>query len=207
MAFRGVVRRPGQPLTGGVRTDMQARLGANPSDVRIHTDATAHRAAQAVNAQAFTAGSHIAYQRSQYNPISAAGRHTLAHELTHVLQQRSGPVAGTAVGGGISGGDQAERETPRRLGLGPQDDARCGCPDGEPAVLRADAERARQRVGAWREADGGRPAAARVRVDGVLQSPAAADLVQFEVNRGRPRRPLRGADGAAEARDAVIAML
>jgi len=108
MAFRGVVRRPGQPQPGGVRTDMGARLGANLSDVRIHTDAAAHRAAQAVNAQAFTAGSHIAFQRSQYNPVSAAGRHTLAHELTHVLQQRSGLVAGTAVGGGISASHPAD---------------------------------------------------------------------------------------------------
>ena len=96
---RDVLRGPGQPLAQAVREDMEARLGADLSGVRIHTDSAAHRAAQAISARAFTAGSHIAFQRSQYNPASAEGRHTLAHELTHVLQQRSGPVTGTDYGG------------------------------------------------------------------------------------------------------------
>ena len=78
---------------------MEARLGADLSDVRFHTDSAAHQAAQAVGARAFTAGSHIAFQRSLYDPASTAGRHTLTHELTHVLQQRSGPVTGTDYGG------------------------------------------------------------------------------------------------------------
>jgi hypothetical protein len=78
---------------------MEARLGADLSDVRIHADSAAQRAAETVNARAFTAGSHIAFQRSQYDPASAAGRQTLAHELTHVIQQRSGPVTGIDHGG------------------------------------------------------------------------------------------------------------
>ncbi len=93
------LRRAGQPLAGTVRTDMEARLGADLSDVRVHTDSAAHQAAQAVGARAFTAGSHIAFQRSLYDPASTAGRQTLAHELTHVIQQRSGPVTGTDYGG------------------------------------------------------------------------------------------------------------
>ena len=96
---RDVLRGPGRPLAGPVREDMEARLGANLADVRIHTDSMAHRAAEAVSARAFTSGSHIAFERSQYNPASAAGRQTLAHELTHVLQQRSGPVTGIDHGG------------------------------------------------------------------------------------------------------------
>ncbi|MGH3250346.1 MAG: DUF4157 domain-containing protein [Trebonia sp.] len=93
------LRGPGQPLAGPVRDDMEGRLGADLSDVRVHADPAAHRAAETVSARAFTAGSHIAFQRGQYNPASAAGRQTLAHELTHVIQQRSGPVTGTDHGG------------------------------------------------------------------------------------------------------------
>ena len=105
---RDVLRGPGQPLAGPVRQDMEARLGADFSDVRVHHDAAGHRAAQSVGARAFTAGSHIAFARSQYDPVSAAGRQTLAHELAHVIQQRSGPVAGTATGGGLRVSDPAD---------------------------------------------------------------------------------------------------
>jgi hypothetical protein len=132
---------------------METRLGANLSDVRIHTDAAAHRAAQAVNAQAFTAGSHIAFQRSQYNPATAAGRHTLAHELTHVLQQRSGPVAGTDAGGGIrvsDPSDQYERAAEagaRRAMAGQAPAARAADGGAHPASPAADTAPVQRRVG------------------------------------------------------------
>ncbi|MGI5281994.1 DUF4157 domain-containing protein [Nonomuraea polychroma] len=97
-----VVESGGTPLDPGVRADMETRFGEDFSDVRLHTDAAAHDSAQAVNASAYTVGSHVVFQRDQYNPSSDAGRHLLAHELTHVLQQRSGPVDGTDTGAGVS---------------------------------------------------------------------------------------------------------
>ena len=48
-----------------------------------------------------------------YQPDSPEGRHTLAHELTHVVQQRSGPVDGTSTGDGVAlshPDDRFERE-------------------------------------------------------------------------------------------------
>lgn len=105
---RDVLRAPGEPLAAPVKEEMEARLGADFSDVRVHTDAAAHRAVQAVSARAFTAGSHIAFQRGRYDPGSAEGRQTLAHELTHVIQQRSGPVAGTGTGQGIRVSDPSD---------------------------------------------------------------------------------------------------
>jgi hypothetical protein len=108
-----VVGSPGAALDHDVREDMEARLGHDFSDVRVHTDGAADASAKAVNAHAYTVGSHIAFQRSAYDPGSQAGRTTLAHELTHVVQQRSGPVDGTAAGGGIKvsdPGDRFERE-------------------------------------------------------------------------------------------------
>lgn len=108
-----VVSSPGVPLDPDVREDMEARLGHDFSDVRVHTDGAAETSAKAVGAHAYTVGSHIAFQRSAYDPGSDAGRTTLAHELTHVVQQRSGPVDGTPTPGGISvsdPGDRFERE-------------------------------------------------------------------------------------------------
>src|SRR5262249_5767780 len=51
----------------------------------------------------------IVFQRDHYDPSSDAGRVTLAHELTHVVQQRSGPVDGTSAPGGIRVSDPADR--------------------------------------------------------------------------------------------------
>ncbi len=99
----------GQPLDPGVRTDMEARLGYDFGDVRVHHDAQAEESARAVNAHAYTGGPNIVFQRDRYDPSSEAGRVTLAHELTHVIQQRSGPVDGTSAPGGIRLSDPSDR--------------------------------------------------------------------------------------------------
>lgn len=104
-----VVGSSGTPLEPAVRTDMESRLGADFSDVRVHTDAAAHDSAKSVGANAYTVGSNVVFQRDAYDPGSLAGQTTLAHELTHVVQQRSGPVEGTPSGGGVSVSDPGDR--------------------------------------------------------------------------------------------------
>lgn len=99
----------GRPLDPDVRTDMEARLGHDFSDVRVHDDASAAASAKAVNAHAYTVGNNVVFQRDQYDPSSHTGRVTLAHELTHVVQQRSGPVDGTSAPGGIKLSDPSDR--------------------------------------------------------------------------------------------------
>lgn len=99
----------GAPLAPDVRQDMEARLGADFGDVRVHTDATAHASAEAVHAHAYTVGSDVVFQRDRFDPSSTEGRTTLAHELTHVVQQRNGPVDGTPAAGGISVSDPSDR--------------------------------------------------------------------------------------------------
>lgn len=99
----------GRALDADVRTDMEARLGHDFSDVRVHDDASASASAKAVNAHAYTVGNNVVFQREQYDPSSQAGRVTLAHELTHVVQQRSGPVDGTSAPGGIKVSDPSDR--------------------------------------------------------------------------------------------------
>ena len=104
-----VIRSGGRPLDPGVRGDMEQRLGHDFGDVRVHDDGAAAASAQAVNAHAYTVGSNIVFQRDRYDPGSQEGKTTLAHELTHVVQQRSGPVDGTAAPGGIKVSDPSDR--------------------------------------------------------------------------------------------------
>ena len=104
-----VVGSGGAPLEPGLRADMEGRFGQDFGDVRIHNDDAAHQSAKSVNAQAYTVGSNIVFQRDKYDPGSEAGKHMLAHELTHVVQQRSGPVDGTDAGGGVKVSDPSDR--------------------------------------------------------------------------------------------------
>ncbi|TQK44151.1 diphtheria toxin-like protein [Streptomyces sp. SLBN-118] len=99
----------GQPLDAGIQREMEARMGDDFSDVRIHTGAQADASARAVQAKAYTVGKEIVFRSGAYNPQADAGKHTLAHELTHVQQQRSGPVTGTPTGGGVAISDPADR--------------------------------------------------------------------------------------------------
>ncbi|MEV6874279.1 DUF4157 domain-containing protein [Amycolatopsis sp. NPDC051128] len=99
----------GAPLDTETRSDMETRFGQDFGDVRVHTDGAAHESAKSVNAQAYTVGSNIVFQRDKYDPSSEGGKHMLAHELTHVVQQRSGPVDGTDAGGGVKVSDPSDR--------------------------------------------------------------------------------------------------
>ncbi len=102
-AVHDVLRSPGQPLGESVRSEMEARLGAGFSDVRLHTGPAALRSAAELGARAYTSGNHVVVGEGGADP------HTLAHELTHVVQQRRGPVAGTDTGTGLSVSDPSDR--------------------------------------------------------------------------------------------------
>ncbi|MEU6806592.1 eCIS core domain-containing protein [Streptomyces neyagawaensis] len=99
-----VLRSPGKPLPEALRSEMEARLGANFRDVVIHDNAAAARSAVEVNADAYTANkNHIVVGPRGLN------KRTLAHELTHVEQQRAGAVAGTDNGNGLRVSDPSDR--------------------------------------------------------------------------------------------------
>lgn len=104
-----VGRGGGSPLVPDVRADMEARLGADFSDVRVHTGGTASSSAAAVGAHAYTVGRDVVFGAGKFDTASTAGRTMLAHELTHVVQQRSGPVSGTPTGDGVSISDPDDR--------------------------------------------------------------------------------------------------
>ncbi len=104
-----VVSGGGSALDEGVRTDMEARMGQDFSDVRVHTGDAADASARSVSAHAYTVGSNIVFQRGTYEPGTTQGQTLLAHELTHVVQQRSGPVDGTPAAGGVKVSDPSDR--------------------------------------------------------------------------------------------------
>jgi hypothetical protein len=85
----------GQPLALGVRHDMEQRFEHDFSKVRVHADPLGQRSAQDVNADAYTAGQHVAFAPGHYAPQTPTGRRLLAHELAHVVQQ-SGAAPTTA---------------------------------------------------------------------------------------------------------------
>ena len=85
------LRGKGDPLAPSLRSWLEPRFGRDFSDVRVHTGSIADSTAGAIGARAYTYGSDIAFRYGAYAPDSSDGRHLLAHELTHVAQQRHAP--------------------------------------------------------------------------------------------------------------------
>ncbi|MET3026071.1 DUF4157 domain-containing protein [Flavobacterium sp. UW10123] len=77
----------GSPLSGKVKTEMESGIGADFSNVRIHNDSNAVQMNKQLGAQAFATGNNIYFNEGKYNPNSKEGKHLLAHELTHTVQQ------------------------------------------------------------------------------------------------------------------------
>jgi hypothetical protein len=78
-------RGGGAPLDEGTRTSMEGALGDSFADVRLHTGAEADALNRSISAKAFTTGSDIFFRKD-----ASPGDHgLLAHELTHVVQQRA----------------------------------------------------------------------------------------------------------------------
>jgi hypothetical protein len=91
----GAMSSGGESLPRAERAHFEDRFGYDFRDVRVHSGAGAAQAASALNARAFTVGQNIFFASGEYQPGSAAGRHLVAHELTHTIQQ-SAPAARAA---------------------------------------------------------------------------------------------------------------
>ncbi len=106
-----VLRSSGRPLPASLRSEMGARYGHDFSRVQVHTDARAGESADAVGALAYTVGRDLVFGSGRYAPASPQGKALIAHELTHVVQQRdAGPPAGTIPIGPESGPEEREAE-------------------------------------------------------------------------------------------------
>ena len=80
-------RGGGSVMDSGTKTFMENRFGTDFSSVKIHTGSEAVQMSRELGAQAFAVGSDIYFNEGKYNPNSDSGKHLLAHELTHTVQQ------------------------------------------------------------------------------------------------------------------------
>ncbi|MEP6635821.1 MAG: DUF4157 domain-containing protein [Acidobacteriota bacterium] len=91
-----VLRSNGEPFDPGVRSLMEAWFEHDFSQVRVHTDARASESARTVNALAYTVGKDVVFASGRYQPQTHSGRHLIAHELAHTIQQGGQPRAAQA---------------------------------------------------------------------------------------------------------------
>ncbi len=93
----GLASGGGRPLPDPVRGKMEAALGADFRNVRVHVGPQAER----IGAVAFTLGSDIYFAPGRYQPDTMQGQQVLGHELAHVVQQRTGRVR-NPLGAGVA---------------------------------------------------------------------------------------------------------
>ncbi len=86
----GTLGQSGMPLPRAVRQDMETRFGHDFSEVRVHSGTSAASSAMEINALAYTVGNNIVFGAGRFAPDTQQGQRLLAHELTHVVQQRGG---------------------------------------------------------------------------------------------------------------------
>lgn len=106
-AVQAALQSGGQPLDQPTRAHMEPQFGHDFSQVRVHADDQAAVSADAVQAQAYTAGNALVFGAGMYQPATETGQRLIAHELTHVVQQQTGQTAALRSLGGDSSSRQA----------------------------------------------------------------------------------------------------
>jgi hypothetical protein len=77
----------GRTLPPSTLSEMQSSFNTDFTQVKIHTGTEAVTMNKELGALAFTHGKDIYFNSGQYDPHTKRGKHLLAHELTHVVQQ------------------------------------------------------------------------------------------------------------------------
>jgi hypothetical protein len=83
-------RAGGQALNPELQGEMEGAFRRDFSGVRVHTGDLAEDLNRQLSARAFTHGQDIFFNSGEFSPDTRDGRHLLAHELTHVVQQADG---------------------------------------------------------------------------------------------------------------------
>jgi outer membrane protein OmpA-like peptidoglycan-associated protein/Zn-dependent peptidase ImmA (M78 family) len=111
-----VLRSPGQPLDTSTRNFFEPRFGQDFSRVRVHTDQRAADSAAAISAKAYTVGENVVVANRNSPPDTFENRRLLAHELAHVVQQKSAPAnTGDTKGISIGRADDASEVAADRV--------------------------------------------------------------------------------------------
>ena len=131
-------RTRGRPLDPAVREEMEPAFGQSFESVRVHTDSMSDKLAEGISAKAFTSGSDVFFEEGAYDAASTEGKRTLAHELTHVVQQGQGlSTAGTLSSPGDASEVEASRMAQMVTGQGTANQVGV---TSQPAVQRATTE-------------------------------------------------------------------
>jgi len=83
-------RGRGEKMDKSTQIEMESGFGTDFSDVNIHKGSEAQAMNKELGAQAFTNGKDVFFNEGKYNPSTEEGKHLLAHELTHTIQQTGG---------------------------------------------------------------------------------------------------------------------
>ena len=78
----------GDKMSSDTKSEMESGFGTDFSSVNIHTGKEAQDMSEEIGAKAFTYGNDIYFNSGEYDPNSFKGKHLLAHELTHTIQQK-----------------------------------------------------------------------------------------------------------------------
>lgn len=78
-------------MDAGFRAKVEPLMGGDFSGVRVHINGAADELSRSIQAKAFTTGHDVFFRKGEYAPGTRAGKELLAHELTHVVQQREEP--------------------------------------------------------------------------------------------------------------------
>lgn len=111
-----VLLTPGTALDEGIRSFMETRFGHDFSQVRVHADARAAESARALDALAYTVGSDVVFGTGTLAPETREGKRLLAHELTHVVQQRGVTSLAAAKELRVDAPDSAAEAEAQRVG-------------------------------------------------------------------------------------------
>src|SRR5579883_770550 len=99
----------GRPLPKPLREKMESAFDTDFSDVRVHEDGNAEK----IGAMAYTRGKNLHFAPGQFRPHSSEGQKIIGHELTHVIQQRSGQVVAPSGAMPINTDSRLETEADR----------------------------------------------------------------------------------------------
>lgn len=92
----------GSPLPDSTRSEMEDSFGVDFGKVRVHSDSQAVHMNRQLSAQAFTNEQDIYFNTGKFDPESKEGKHLLAHELTHTVQQGGGEIKREKIGTAFS---------------------------------------------------------------------------------------------------------
>lgn len=109
-SVENVLAGPGSSLPFSILKDMEQRFGQDFSHVRMHTGSAAEQSAHDINANAYTFGNNVVFNKGKFSPETHDGKRLLAHELTHVVQAGNGHASAAPAISQVSRLEQEARQ-------------------------------------------------------------------------------------------------